>query len=195
MLGTLAQHEGSVGIGTIGSGGFMNPEVIAESFDLRPGMMVADFGSGAGYFTILMAKRVGESGLVTALDVMESALETVRAKASATGLKIQTTRGDLEIWGGSALPDNSQNMVLLANILFQSFKKEQIIQEAKRVLSLGGLMVVIDWKKEVNGGLGPPAELKVDQRGLKTMLEKEGLVFVRGIDAGDFHFGFIFKKS
>src|SRR3989344_173721 len=118
-----------------GSGGFMNPEVIVENFGLQPGMKVADFGSGAGYFTILMAKKVGEKGVVTALDIMESALETVRAKSSATGLKnLQTTRADLEVVGGSALPDNSQNVVLLANILFLSPKKEQIIQEASRVL-------------------------------------------------------------
>ena len=180
----------------IGTGGFMNPEVIVEGFGLQPGMKVADFGSGAGYFTILMAKKVGEDGMVTALDIMESALETVRAKASAAGLKnLQTTRGDLEVLGGSALPDNSQNMVLLANILFQSSKKEQMIQEAKRILMPGGIMIVIDWKKEANGGLGPPAELKVEQSELKGILEKKGLTFVRDIDAGTFHFGFVFKKQ
>lgn len=186
----------------IGTGGFMNPEVIAESFGLEPGMKVADFGAGAGYFTILMAKKVGENGVVTALDIMESALETVRAKASAAGLKnLQTTRGDLEVLGGSALPDNSQNMVLLANILFQSPKKEQIIQEAKRVLISGGLVIVIDWKKEANavpagrqGGLGPPADLKIDKQELKSIIEKEGLAFVNDIDAGSFHFGYAFRK-
>jgi len=185
-----------------GSGGFMSPEVIVESFGLQPGMKVADFGSGAGYFTILIAKRVGQSGMVTALDIMESALETVRAKASSVGLKnLQTTRADLEVMGGSALPDSSQNVVLLANILFQSPKKAAIIQEAKRILLPGGLMIVIDWKKEVNtaggsvnGGLGPPVELKIDQQELRSILEKEGLVFVNDIDAGNFHFGFIFKK-
>ncbi len=180
----------------------MNPEVIAESFGLQAGMKVADFGSGAGYFTIIMAKKVGESGMVTAVDIMESALESVRARAGAAGLKnLQTVRADLEVLGGTALPDNSQNVVLLANVLFQSSQKEKIIQEAKRVLASGGLVIVIDWKKEVNtaggsvnGGLGPPAELKIDQAELKTMLEKEGLVFIRDIDASAFHFGFIFKK-
>lgn len=191
----LASTAGNVGTGTPGSGGFMNPEVIVESFGLQTGMKVADFGSGAGYFTIIMAKKVGESGLVTAVDIMESALETVRAKASAVGIKnLQTTRGDLEVLGGSALPDQSQNMVLLANILFQSSKKENIIQEAKRVLVPGGLMIVIDWKKETSSPAGPPAELKIDKQELRGILEKEGFVFVRDIDAGTFHFGFIFKK-
>src|SRR3989344_1029467 len=169
----------------IESGGFMNPEVIVEGFSLEPGMKVADFGSGSGYFTILMAKKVGDSGAVTALDIMESALETVRAKALAVGLKnLQTTRADLEALGGSALPDNSQNIVLLANILFQSPKKPEIIKEARRVLVSGGLIIVIDWKKEANGGLGPPAELKIDKQELQSVLEQEGLSFVNNIDAG-----------
>ena len=160
----------------VGSGGFMNPNVIVESFGLKSGMKVADFGCGAGYFTLLMAKKVGEDGIIMALDIMESALETVQAKASAAGLKnLQTTRANLEILGGSALPDNSQDVVLLANILFQSPKKEQIIKEAKRVLTPQGLMIVIDWKKEINGGLGPPAELRIDSQELKSILEKEGL--------------------
>jgi len=38
-------------------GGFMNPDIIVESFGLQPGMKVADFGSGSGYFTILIAKK------------------------------------------------------------------------------------------------------------------------------------------
>ena len=76
----------------------MNPEAIVESFGLQSGMKVADFGSGSGYFTILMAKKVGDSGQVTAVDILESALETVRAKASVSGLKnLQTIRADLEV--------------------------------------------------------------------------------------------------
>src|SRR3989344_3880513 len=163
---------------TSGSGGFMNPEVIVESFDLQEGTKVVDFGAGGGDFTILLGKKVGENGIVTAVDILESALESVRARAGVVGLKnLQTIRADLEVLGGSALPDSSQNIVLLANILFQSSKKEQIIQEANRVLVPGGLVIAIDWKKESNGGLGPPAELKIDQQELKSMLEKEGLVF------------------
>jgi len=173
----------------------MNPEAIVESFGLQSGMKVADFGSGSGYFTILMAKKVGDSGQVTAVDILESALETVRAKASVSGLKnLQTIRADLEVLGGSGLSDSSQDIVLLANILFQSVKKLDIINEAKRVLAPGGLLIVIDWKKGINGGVGPPENSKVDSAEMKISLENQGLRFVNNIDAGLFHFGFIYRK-
>lgn len=176
-------------------GGFMNPELIVESFGLQPGMKAADFGSGSGYFTILMADKVGENGLITAVDILESALETVRAKASAKGLRnLQTVRADLEVLGGSSLADNSQDMVLLANVLFQSNKRAEIIRETKRVLAPGGIVVFIDWKKGSNEGVGPPRELRVDAEEIKRVFEGEGFQFVREINAGAFHFGMIYKK-
>ncbi|MBI3274220.1 MAG: hypothetical protein HYZ69_03680, partial [Candidatus Colwellbacteria bacterium] len=57
----------------IGTGGFLDPGLIINEFGLMPGMFVADFGSGAGYFTILIAEKVGKEGRVYALDIMESA--------------------------------------------------------------------------------------------------------------------------
>ena len=175
-------------------GGFMNPDIIVESFGLQPGMKVADFGSGSGYFTILIAKKVGENGVVTAVDIMENALETVRARASAGGLNnLQTIRADLEVLGGSGLADNSQDVVLLANILFQSNKRPEIAREAKRVLASGGFLIFIDWKKG-GGGLGPPEANRVDAQEIKSIFENEGLSFVRAVDAGAFHYGMIYKK-
>ena len=175
-------------------GGFMNPDVIVESFGLQPGMKVADFGSGSGYFAILMAKKIGENGVVTAVDIMESALETVRARSSAGGLNnLQTIRADLEVLGGSGLADNSQDMVLLANVLFQSNKRPEVVKESKRVLAPGGTLIFIDWKKG-SGGVGPPEASRVDDQEIKSIFENEGLSFVREIDAGAFHYGLIYKK-
>ncbi len=177
-----------------GTGGFMNPDMVVLEFGLREGMVVADFGSGAGYFTILMGKLVGKSGKVTALDVLESALDSVRVKAKAAGLdNVVTTRANLEVLGSSGLAGDSQDMVLLANILFQSDKKELIFREAIRVLKKGGLLVVIDWKKGA-GGFGPPDNLRTDKEQMKSVITAEGFIFERDINAGTFHYGMMFRK-
>jgi len=129
-----------------GSGGFTNPEKILDSLNIKPGFKIADFGSGSGYFTLILARMVGEDGLVTAVDVLETALNTIKSRALLQGLfNIAYTRGNLEVMGGSQLKDNSQDMILLANILFQSQKKEDIIKEAYRALKSGGDLVAIDW--------------------------------------------------
>ena len=179
----------------LGTGGFLNPGIIVNEFGLMPGMNVADFGSGAGYFTIIIAERVGKEGKVYALDIMETALDSVRAKAKAVGLEnVEAIRTNLEVIGGSGLADQSQDVVLLANILFQSEKKSDIIREAKRVLKDGGSLIIIDWKKDA-GGFGPPDSLRTDEMAMRSLAVGEGLVFERNFNAGQFHFGMIFRKT
>ena len=182
-----------------GTGGFMNPDKVIDSFSIQSGMKVADFGCGAGYFTISLAQRVGSSGVVYGLDVVESALDNVKAKARVSGLKnIETVRADLEVMGSSGLASESMDIVLLANILFQSNKKGDILNEAKRVLKSGGKMIIIDWKREVGlsgqGGFGPPDDLRSDPSKIEELVISRGLLLEYPIDAGQFHFGLIFKK-
>lgn len=173
----------------------MDPERIAGTFGVTEGMRVADFGSGAGYFTILLARLVGEDGVVTAVDVLDSALDTVRAKAAGEGLNnVQIIRSNLEILGSSGLADGSQDMLLLANILFQNKDKEAIVNEARRALKSGGRLVVIDWQKGTSG-FGPPDELRSDPQTMQAMISQAGFDFVGLIDAGLFHFGMTFKKT
>ena len=177
-----------------GMGGFLNPGKIVSEFGVSEGMSVADFGSGAGYFTILLGQQVGKDGKVYALDVQEPPLDSVRAKAKAAGLEnIETVRANLEVLGSSRLPDNSQDMVLLANILFQSTKKAEIIAEAARVLKSGGALIIIDWKKGA-GGFGPPDELRTEQTDMRALAPADIFSFQKDIDAGSFHYGMVFRK-
>lgn len=184
------------GLGShMGTGGFLNPNKIAFEFGVAEGMSVADFGSGAGYFTILLAKKVGKDGKVYALDVQESALDSVRVKAKAEEIEnIETVRANLEVVGSSSLTDSSQDMVLLANILFQSNQKAGIVKEANRVLKPGGILVVIDWKIGA-GGFGPPDDLRTDEIAMRSLIMGENLIFEKEIDAGQFHYGLKFRKQ
>ena len=178
----------------VGTGGFLNPEKVAGGFGIKEGMKISDFGCGAGYLTIIMAEKTGPEGNVYAFDVQENPLDTVKAKARALGLKnVEAIRANLEIPRSSGLEDNSQDIVLLANILFQSNKKPEIIREAVRVLAKGGRLVIIDWKKGVNS-FGPPEERKSDVGDMIKIAEPEGVKLENPIDAGSFHFGLIFKK-
>lgn len=178
----------------IGTGGFLDPDSVVRGFGVNEGMKIADFGCGAGYFTISLAGMVGPDGKVYALDVQEVALDNVMAKARAHELEnIEAIRTNLEVLGGSSLPNESQDIVLLANILFQSNRKNDIIKEGVRVLKSGGKFIVIDWRKDTNG-FGPPSNLRMDSEGIKTLVEKENLKFENNIDAGQFHFGLLFHK-
>lgn len=178
----------------VGMGSFLDPLSIVEQFGIRDGMKVADFGSGGGYFAIYMAERVGSAGKVYALDILEEKLDNLRSKARSQGLEnIETIRTNLEVIGGSSLLDSSQDLVLLANVLFQSRRQDDIIKEGARILKIKGELIIIDWNQGT-GGFGPPDDLRSSPENMKTVAERQGLSFVRALDAGQFHFGLIFSK-
>ena len=176
-------------------GGFLDPETVIREFGISPGMAVADLGCGAGHIGILAARQVGENGKVTAVDIMEDKLDSIRVRAKASGLNnIETVRANLEVLGSSGLADQSQDMAILANILFQSNKKSNIIAEAARVLNPGGTLIIVEWKKGA-GGFGPPDDLRTDDASMRQLAQGAGLTLKRSFSAGQFHYGLIFSKS
>lgn len=174
--------------------GFSNPERILKELDIKESARVADFGAGSGYFTLLLAKIVGPEGHISAIDVLPSALQVIKTKAGDEGLyNIAYIRGDLEVIGNSTLTSDSQDMVFLANILFQSQKKGDIIKEAKRVLRAEGKLVIIDWLPHTVFG---PTEVgwKLSPEEGRGLAEKEGFNFVQDIPVSINHWGMLFKK-
>ena len=178
-----------------GTGGFLNPQKILSELAINAPAVVADFGCGHGYFSLPLAGLVGEQGKVYALDVLTDALDEVKSKAQQLNLKnIETIRGNLEIAGGSKLPDNSCDAVLLTNILFQSQKKADIIKEAGRVLKSGGSLVIIDWQP--NGqSLTADSGWRISQNEAQALAQAENFSFQRQFDAGQYHWGMIFRKT
>lgn len=168
----------------------MRPEEVLLNVDIKIGMKIADFGSGAGYFTIPLAKKVGRGGEVFAIDVRESALDAVRGRARILSiLNIKTIRANLEKDRGSGLDDKSIDIVFLANILFQSDLKDAILKEAARVLKKNGKIVVIEWNSDAP--FGPEAGHRIPKKGLKDLLKRAGFVLEKEFDAGSSHYGLI----
>lgn len=169
---------------------FLNPQQLISQLDIKQGMKIADFGCGSGNITIVLARLAGSDGEIFALDVLKSALESVKSRAETENLSnIKLIRANLEKANSSQLDDKSVDIVLLANILFQSPNQPAIIQEAERVVKKNGRLVVVDWQPEAK--FGPKTPYRTNQEKIKTMVS---LNFEKEISAGDYHFGLIFRK-
>ncbi|MEK7616405.1 MAG: methyltransferase domain-containing protein [Patescibacteria group bacterium] len=174
--------------------GFVNPQELMTRIGIQEGMQVADFGSGSGEIAIMIANLVGETGRVTALDVLPSALESVSAKAKRLDLKnVTSVRANLEVLGSSTLGDNSQDVVFLANILWQTSKKKEVLEEASRIVKSGGKISSVEWNKNENPA-GPPTAMRIGAEELRALMERVGLAFVETFPAGGFHYGLLMKK-
>jgi len=173
--------------------GFLNIEKIVGQFDIRSNMVIADFGAGHGFFSVAFAKKVGPSGQVFAIDVLPQALEAIRSAAKLEGLfNIKIIRGDLEKPRGSALEDESCDVVFIANVLFQVSNKFGLINEAYRILKKDGELAVIEWRPYI--ALGPQKERRLSEEELKQLVMSKAFGEPKSIDASSHHYGFVFKK-
>ena len=173
---------------------FLQPELATRSFDILPGMTIADFGCGSGHWALLLAKLVGPSGKVYAFDVQESALEATRSQAKLAHMyNIEGVRTDLEQPHGSTLKDACVDMVVLSNILFQVESKETIVKEAARVVKPGGKAIVIEWD-ETESLTGPPIAQRITRQETERLFLQQSFRFEKECNAGSQHYGFVFKK-
>lgn len=173
---------------------FSDPAKNIEHFGLTRGMSVADFGAGSGFYTMYAARAVGD-GRVYAIDIQKDLLQKIKTGANVEHLSnIGIIWGNVEKIGGTKLREASIDAVIMANILFQASEKNNICFEAKRVLKSGGKVFVIDWLDSF-GNLGPRPEDVFLPLAAKEIFQKNGFVLDREFNAGDHHYGLIFKKQ
>jgi ubiquinone/menaquinone biosynthesis C-methylase UbiE len=174
---------------------FINPEQTLIHLELKPGYIVADFGCGAGHYSMAAARLIGANGKVFSFDVQKEALDALRSHAKTVGLQtIETILVNLEKPNGSKLKDASVDAVIIASMLFQSDDKPAVIKEAVRILKPGGKIMIIEWNQEKGIG-GPPLAMRLTREEIKRLLEAAGIPMEKEFNAGDMHFGFLFKKS
>ncbi len=173
---------------------FLNPQAVIDQLDIRDGMKIADFGCGAGHFSVVAAKKVGEKGVVFAIDILPEKLETVQSQAKNLSLtNILVKRENLELENGSKLPDKSVDWVIIKDMLYQNKEKGKILSEAKKILAEKGKILVVEWIIE-DTSIGPSKELRISKDDLIDLAQKNGLGVLKEVSAGDFHYGLVLIK-
>lgn len=169
---------------------FLDPKsIIRDYLKPRPGMVAVDFGCGSGGWAIPLAEAL-EGGKVYAVDILEEPLSALRSKIGARKIfNIEIVKMDIEKTILRFLP-NSVNIVILSNVLFQVKDKAKVLEEAKRILGPGGLMLIVDWEKDA--AIGPDARASAEE--MRGLADQAGFSFGQSFKAGSHHYGMTFIK-
>lgn len=172
---------------------FTDPVQNLKQFDLREDMIVGDLGAGTGFYSIAAARMVPK-GKVYAVEVQKNFVTMLRNKVKEEQIgNLEVLWGNIEKIGGTTIGDRILDAAIASNVIFQIEDKEKFIEEIKRILKPGGMLLVIDWSSAPSA-IGSGLKNIIPKNKMREMFEKNGFIFIRDIDALTHHYGIIFKK-
>jgi len=132
------------------------PAQVIDALGLKPGMSVADVGSGSGYFTRRFVEAVTETGMVYAIDVEPEALKYVEESLVHTH-RPYTAEFILARPDNPKLPVESVDLIFVCNTLHHLEDRTTYFRNIKSALKRRGRIAVIDYyHDERSGDLGFP---------------------------------------
>ena len=157
---------------------------LVEVLELKPGMTVADVGSGFGAMTVVLGHWIG-SGRVFATDVTEHALRQTREYVKKEGLTNVTVIEGAE--AATNLPDACCDAIFLRNVYHHITAVDAFNRSLVASLKPGGRLAIIDLEDRSGGqipkgvpanrgGHGVPPGIVVDE------LKAAGLTHIRTVE-------------
>ena len=121
-------------------------QAIREALGLKPGMRVADIGSGTGLFTRLFARDVGPHGRVYAVDIARNFVEQTLRQTQEEGFR--NVDGIVNDPRSTGLPDASVDLVFVCNTYHHFEYPRSMLSSIRSALVERGQLVVIDFRRQ-----------------------------------------------
>lgn len=142
------------------------PELLLKALNLRPGDAVADIGAGTGYFSWRMAKQVGATGTVFAVEIQQEMLDLLGQKMAER--KITNVKPVLGTITDPHLPTNSVDVALMVDVYHEFDHPFEMIQAISRSLKPGGRIVFVEYRAE-----DPAVPIKALHKMSEAQVKKE----------------------
>ena len=150
------------------------PQELVDAMGLKPGMTVADIGTGVGYMLPYLSRAVGPSGHVMAEDIFEDFLNAARQHARELNL------GNVTFLKGSEtdprLADGGVDVILALDSYHHYDYPEKMLAAFMLALRKDGRLVVVEYYKRPNAMPGGDAvkHIRLDEPDLVREIERNG---------------------
>ena len=148
-----------------------NPDGAIDAMNLKPGMTIADLGSGVGYMTLRMAKRVGPTGKIYGVDLQPGMLAELEKNAKANGVS-----NVIPVLGEPAdpkLPAGQIDMILMVDVYHEVSEPQAMIRKIRQALKADGRLILLEYRAEDPSiPINPDHKMTVEQ--VRAEIEPEG---------------------
>jgi ubiquinone/menaquinone biosynthesis C-methylase UbiE len=121
------------------------PRELIQAMELRPGMAVADIGTGVGYMLPYLSKAVGPEGTVVAEDIFDDFLAQAKTRAAETELSNVTfVKGNEH---GPQIAGSSVDVALALDSYHHYDFPADMLAGIRKSLKPGGRLVIVEYYK------------------------------------------------
>ena len=149
---------------------YQKPHEVMEALAFKPGEIVADIGSGSGYFTFRVAQHVGSNGRVYAVDVNPDMIKHVQQRIA--DLKVSNVTPILARPNDPMLPEKVDRF-LIVDVWHHIEDQVGFLALMKKHLKPGGQVIMIDFHKR-DLPVGPPVAMKIAREDLLKQMQANG---------------------
>ncbi|MEM9643790.1 MAG: class I SAM-dependent methyltransferase [Planctomycetota bacterium] len=118
----------------------------SEQLGLKSGMTVCDLGCGNGFWTLPMAKAVGEQGKVFAVDIQRQMLQMLRVRSMKERItNIEPVLGTIS---NPNLPIEKIDLILLVDVYHEFSHPQTMLWHMRNSLRDSGVVALLEYREE-----------------------------------------------
>jgi SAM-dependent methyltransferase len=147
---------------------WQKPHEVIQALALKPDAVVADIGSGTGYFAVRLA-HMAPRGKVYGLDTEPDMVKYLAERAKREGLR-NLISGKAEP-GDPRLPEKA-DLVIFVDVVHHIDSRERYFSRLCESLKPGGRVAVIDFR--MDSPIGPPQAARIAPEQVMAELGRAG---------------------
>lgn len=120
--------------------------LLLANLGLKPGDVVCDMGCGNGFYSLQIARMIGDEGRVIGVDVQPEMLKLLRNRMEER--EVDNVTPVLGSYHDPRLPDASCDLILLVDVYHEFSYPELMLTAMRKALKPGGRIALVEYREE-----------------------------------------------